>query len=68
MTSIRIFKNHESQNLENDVNKFLQGYENYITNVSLMTFIKDSEPIFLALVTVLEEKIPPVNVETSDNK
>jgi hypothetical protein len=68
MTSIRIFKNHESQNLENDVNKFLQGYENYITNVSLMTFIKDSEPIFLALVTILEEKIPPVNVETADNK
>ena len=68
MTSIKIFKNHESQNLENDVNKFLQGYENYITNVSLMTFIKDSEPTFLALVTILEEKIPPVNVETSDNK
>jgi hypothetical protein len=68
MTSIKIFKNHESQNLENDVNKFLHGYENYITNVSLMTFIKDSEPIFLALVTILEEKIPPVNVETADNK
>ncbi|MGV8106889.1 MAG: hypothetical protein ACP5OH_03855 [Nitrososphaerota archaeon] len=68
MTSIKIFKNHESQNLENDVNKFLQGYENYITNVSLMTFIKDSEPTFLALVTILEEKIPPVNVETADNK
>jgi hypothetical protein len=68
MTSIKIFKNHESQNLENDVNKFLQGYENYITNVNLMTFIKDSEPIFLALVTVLEEKIPPVNVESADNK
>ncbi len=68
MTSIKIFKNHESQNLENDVNKFLQGYENYITNVSLMTFIKDSEPTFLALVTILEEKIPPVSVETADNK
>ena len=68
MTSIKIFKNHEIQNLENDVNKFLQGYENYITNVSLMTFIKDSEPTFLALVTILEEKIPPVNVETADNK
>jgi len=68
MTSIKIFKNHESQNLEKDVNKFLQGYENYITNVSLMTFIKDSEPTFLALVTILEEKIPPVNVETADNK
>jgi hypothetical protein len=68
MTSIKIFKNHEIQNLENDVNKFLQGYENYITNVSLMTFIKDSEPTFLALVTILEEKIPPVNVEIADNK
>ena len=68
MTSIKIFKNHESQNLENDVNKFLQGYENYITNVSLMTFIKDSEPTFLAVVTILQEKLPPVNVETADNK
>ena len=68
MTSIKIFKNHESQNLENDVNRFLQGYENYITNVSLMTFVKDSEPTFLALVTILEEKIPTVNVETADNK
>ena len=68
MTSIKIFKNHESQNLENDVNKFLQGYQNYITNVSLMTFIKDSEPTFLAVVTILEEKLPPVNVETADNK
>ena len=68
MTSIKIFKNHDSQNLENDVNKFLQGYENYITNVSLMTYIKDSSPIFVALVTILEEKIPPVNLETADNK
>jgi hypothetical protein len=67
MTSIKIFKNHESQNLENDVNKFLKGYENYITTVSLMTYIKDQQPTFLALVTV-EEKIPPVNVETADNK
>jgi hypothetical protein len=68
MTSIKIFKNHESQNLENDVNKFLEGYENYITNVILMTFIKDQAPTYLALVTILEEKIPPVNVETADNK
>jgi len=68
MTSIKIFKNHASQNLENDVNKFLQGYENYITSVSLMTYIKDSLPIFVALVTILEEKIPPVNVETADTK
>ena len=67
MTSIKIFKNHDSQNLENDVNKFLQGYENYITSVSLMTYIKDSLPIFVALVTILEEKIPPVNVETANN-
>jgi hypothetical protein len=68
MTSIKIFKNHDSQNLENHVNKFLQGYENYITSVSLMTYIKDSLPIFVALVTILEEKIPPVNVETANNK
>jgi hypothetical protein len=68
MTSIKIFKNHDSQNLENDVNKFLKGYENYITSVSLMTFVKDSSPVFLAFVTILEEKIPPVNVETADTK
>lgn len=68
MTSIKIFKNHETQNLENDVHKFLKGYENYITSVSLMTYIKDSLPIFVALVTILEEKIPPVNVETADTK
>lgn len=67
MTSIKIFKNHDSQNLENDVNKFLKGYENYITSVSLMTYIKDSLPIFVALVTILEEKIPPVNMETDSS-
>ncbi len=68
MTSIKIFKNADSQNLENDVNKFLKSYENYITSVSLMTYIKDSLPIFVALVTILEEKIPPVNVETANNE
>ena len=68
MTSIKIFKNYESQKLEDDVNKFLKGYDNYITSVSLMTYLKDSSPTFLALVTILEEKIPPVNVETADNK
>jgi hypothetical protein len=67
MTSIKIFKNHDSQNLENDVNKFLKSYENYITSVSLMTYIKDSLPIFVALVIILEEKIPPVNVETDSS-
>ena len=67
MTSIKIFKNHDSQNLENDVNKFLQGYGNYITSVSLMTYIKDSLPIFVALVTILEEKIPPVSAETDSS-
>ncbi len=67
MTSIKIFKNRESQNLENDVNKFLEGYENYITSVSLMTFVWDSSPAFLAIVTI-QEKIPPVNVETADTK
>ena len=67
MTSIKIFKNADSQNLENDVNKFLKGYENYITSVSLMTFIKDQLPTFLAVVTI-QEKIPPVNVETPNTK
>jgi hypothetical protein len=67
MTSIKIFKSHESQYLENDVNKFLEGYQNYITSVSVMTFIKDSSPTFLAVVTI-QEKIPPVNVEIADNK
>ena len=67
MTSIKIFKNADSQNLENDVNKFLEGYENYITSVSLMTFIKDQLPTFLAVVTI-REKIPPVNVETANTK
>ena len=67
MTSIKIFKNADSQNLENDVNKFFKGYENYITSVSLMTFIKDQLPTFLAVVTI-QEKIPPVNVETSNTK
>jgi len=66
MTSIKIFKNHESQSLENDVNKFLGGYENYLTSVSLMTYIKDQEPTFLALVTI-QEKIHPVKAETPDN-
>jgi len=67
MTSIKIFKNHDSQNLENDVNKFLKSYENYITSVSLMTYIKDSLPIFVALVIILEEKIPPVSAETDSS-
>jgi hypothetical protein len=66
MTSIKIFKNHESQSLENDVNKFLGGYENYLTSVSLMTYIKDQEPTFLALITI-QEKIQSVKAETSDN-
>ena len=65
MTSIKIFKNHESQSLENEVNKFLGAYENYLTSVSLMTYIKDQEPTFLALVTI-QEKIHSVKVETPD--
>jgi len=67
MTSIKIFKNADSQNLENDVNKFLKGYENYITSVSLMTFFKNEALTFLAVVTI-QGKIPPVNVETADAK
>lgn len=33
-----------------------------------MTYIKDSSPIFVALVTVLEEKIPTANIESANNK
>jgi len=32
-----------------------------------MTFIKDQLPTFLAVVTI-QEKIPPVNVETANTK
>ena len=67
MTSIKIFKNADSQKLENDVNKFLKGHENYITSVSLMTFVKENYPHFLAFVTI-QQKIPPVNVETANNR
>ena len=67
MTSIKIFKNHDSQNLENDVNNFLKGYENYITSVNLSLFIQNQLPTYLALVTI-QGKIPPVNVETANNK
>ena len=67
MTSIKIFKNADSQNLENDVNKFLKGHENYITSVSLGNFIKNESLTFLAVVTI-QEKTPPINVETADTK
>jgi hypothetical protein len=67
MTSIKIFENVDRQKLEKDVNKFLEGHENYITSVNLSTFIKNQLPIYLALVTI-QEKIPPVNVETANNK
>ena len=67
MTSIKIFENRDRQNLEKDVNKFLEGYENYITSVNLMTFVQNQLPTYLALVTI-QEKIPPVNVETANNK
>jgi len=66
MKSIKIFENRERQNLENDINKFLEGYENYITSVNLSTFILNQLPTYLALITI-QEKIPPVNVETANN-
>ena len=67
MTSIKIFENRERQNLEKDVNKFLEGYKNCITSVNLSTFILNDLPTYLALVTI-QEKIPLVNVETAKNK
>ena len=67
MTSIKTFENRERQNLEKDVNKFLEGYENCITSVNLITFVQNSIPTYLALVTI-QEKIPTVNVETANNK
>lgn len=69
MTSIKIFKNADSQHLENDVNKFLKGYEDedYTTSVSLGNFTKNESLTFLAVVTI-QKNIPPVNVETADTK
>jgi hypothetical protein len=67
MTSIKIFENRDRQFLEEDVNKFLDGYKDYITSVNLMTFVQNQLPTYLALVTI-QEKIPPVNVETANNK
>ena len=67
MTSIKTFENRERQNLEKDVNKFLEGYENYITSVNLSLFMQNQLPTYLALVTI-QGKIPPVNVETANNK
>jgi hypothetical protein len=67
MTSIKTFENRERQNLEKDVNKFLEGYENCITSVNLSTFVQNSIPTYLALVTI-QEKMPTVTVETANNK
>jgi hypothetical protein len=67
MTSIKIFENAKRQNLENDINEFLEGHKDYITSVNLMTFVQNQLPKYLALVTI-QEKIPPVNVETVNNK
>jgi hypothetical protein len=67
MTSIKTFENTKRQSIENDVNKFLEGYENCITSVNLSTFVQNSLPTYLALVTI-QQKIPPVNVETANNK
>ena len=67
MTSIKTFENTKRQNLEKDVNKFLEGYKNFMTSVNLSTFVQNSLPTYLALVTI-QEKIPTVNVETANNK
>jgi len=67
MTSIKTFENTKRQNLEKDVNKFLESYKNFITSVNLSTFVQNSLPTYLALVTI-QEKIPSVNVETANNK
>jgi hypothetical protein len=67
MTSIKIFENRDRQFLEEDVNKFLEGYGNYITSVNLSTFIQNQLPTYLALVTI-QEKISSVNVEAANNK
>jgi len=67
MTSIKTFENRVRQNLEKDVNKFLEGYENCITSVNLSTFVQNSIPTYLALITI-QEKIPSVNVETANKK
>jgi hypothetical protein len=58
MTSIKIFENAKRRNIENDINKFLEGHEDYITTVNLMTFVQNQLPNYLALVTI-QEKIPP---------
>jgi hypothetical protein len=67
MTSIKIFENAKRQNLEKDINEFLEGHKDYITSVNLMTFVQNQLPNYLALVTI-QEKIHPVNVETANNK
>jgi hypothetical protein len=67
MTSIKIFENAKRQNLENDINEFLEGHKDYITSVNLMTFVQNQLPNYLALVTI-QEKMPSVNVETANNK
>ena len=66
MTSIKTFENRERQNLEKDVNKFLEGYENCITSVSLSIFVQNQLPTYLALVTI-QEKIPPVNANNKSD-
>jgi len=55
MTSIKIFENVQRQALEDDINKFLNGFDgNYTTTVNLMTFIKNQSPTYLALVSIQE--------------
>ena len=58
MTSIKIFENPERQNLEDEINEYLDGYKEYITTVNLSTFIKNQSPTYLALVTIIENPPP----------
>ena len=54
MTSIKMFENTERQDLEDDINKFLDGCENYSTSVNISTFIRNQATTYLALVTMQE--------------
>ena len=67
MTSIKTFENRERQNLEKDVNKFLEGYENCITSVNLSTFVQDIITD-LSGIGYYRRKNTTVNVETANNK
>ena len=48
MTSIKLIENTNRRSLENDVNKFLEGYDNYRTTVGISIFINNGQPNYLA--------------------